>query len=408
MKCPEDIKTYAKIRPDQKLFQFLNGLDRKFKPIKWEILQVDPLPTTEAAYATVRKEAAYQNILRATNNEPQGIDTGLIIGEIDGVGFMTKGCRRNYGKKKWVTRDDKSHLKCEEYGMSRHTKEQCFCIVGYQNWWIDGNKKGTKSAKTEKEKGTKSAKTEKEKVPTTNTIFINKENTSDGRRSDGGFGGLATAENKGIEGDFSVAKCPPSVNGSAHMAQSSFKEPSGPWIFDCEATDTMTYEDIKTGWIIGSGIEREGLYYVDEVTTNGTVMLAHGTSKREACGQGEEECDTLSWLRYTSEEICPNHNTTSVRAQEQSSLNISVTEDTVPNLISEISNSQPSDSLDESPENIHETVRVQEHEEPTLTEVEEPTLANVPEKYVLPARSNRGIPLKRYTPEKPSEVLSIL
>nr|GEX20692.1 putative reverse transcriptase, RNA-dependent DNA polymerase [Tanacetum cinerariifolium] len=95
-------------------------------------------------------------------------------------------------------------------------------------------------------------------------------------------------------------------------------------------------------------------------------------------------------------------NTTSAGAQEQSSPNISVTEDTIPNLISEVSNSQPSDSLDEISKNIHETIGVQEHEEPTLTEVEEPTLIEVPEKYVLPARSNRGILLKRYTPEKTS------
>ncbi|GKB83805.1 putative copia-type protein [Tanacetum coccineum] len=98
-------------------------------------------------------------------------------------------------------------------------------------------------------------------------------------------------------------------------------------------------------------------------------------------GQGEEQCDTLSWLRYTSEERCPNQNTTSARAQEQSSPNISATKDIVPNLISEVSNSQPSDSLDEIPKNIHETVGVQEHEEPTLIEV--------PEKYVLPARGDR-------------------
>nr|GEU64849.1 putative ribonuclease H-like domain-containing protein [Tanacetum cinerariifolium] len=90
---------------------------------------------------------------------------------------------------------------------------------------------------------------------------------------------------------------------------------------------------------------------------------------------------TLSWLRYTLEESCPNQNTTSAGAQEQSSPNISSTEDTVPNLISEVSNSQPSDSLDEISENIHETVGVQEHEEPTLTEV--------PKKYVLPASKSR-------------------
>nr|GEX98265.1 putative ribonuclease H-like domain-containing protein [Tanacetum cinerariifolium] len=443
---------------------------------------------------------------------PLGIATGLIARETEGVGFVTKGYRRNDGKKKWVTRDDKSHLNCEECGMSRHTKEQCFRIVGYPDWWTDGNKKGTKSAKTEKEK-----------VPTTNTSSINKENTSDGRRSDGGFGGLATAENKGIGGDFSVAgkggkgfvknsntphsqnslfpcinnapryiqssfkclECPPSVNGSAHMAQISFKKPIAPWIFDCGATDTMTYDvsdfievsiprkthiqaanrermdvktrgmieispgiklpnclyvpslshkllsishvtkelnysilmhptfcllqDIRTGQIIRRGTKREGLYYVDEVTPSGTMMLAHGTSEREAwlwhrrlghpsvsylhtlfpelfplnkpiscetcilaksyrqtfkpsntkvkvlfsliysdgwgpapviggqsfCGHGEEQCDTLSWLRYTSEESCPNQNTTSPEAQEQSFTNISAIEDTVPNLISE-------------------------------------------------------------------------
>nr|GEV57694.1 putative reverse transcriptase, RNA-dependent DNA polymerase [Tanacetum cinerariifolium] len=171
-------------------------------------------------------------------------------------------------------------------------------------------------------------------------------------------------------------------------------------------------QDIRTRRIIGRVTKREGLYYVDEVNTSGTVMLAHGTSERDAwlwhrrlghpfvgylhtlfpelfllskpisCEtcilakshrqtfkpgntrvkwSGKEQCDTLSWLRYTSKECCPNQNTISVRAQERSSLNISATEDTVPNLISEV----------------------------TI-------------KYVLPVRSNRGIPPKRYTTEKTS------
>nr|GEZ03078.1 ribonuclease H-like domain-containing protein [Tanacetum cinerariifolium] len=98
---------------------------------------------------------------------------------------------------------------------------------------------------------------------------------------------------------------------------------------------------IRTGQIIRCGTERGGLYYVDEVTTSETVMLAYGTSKIEAwlwyrSGQGEEQCDTLSWLRYTTEESCPNQNTTSAGAQEQSSSNISDTEDTVSNLLSEL------------------------------------------------------------------------
>ncbi|KAJ0617795.1 putative RNA-directed DNA polymerase [Helianthus annuus] len=41
-------------------------------------------------------------------------------------------------------------------------------------------------------------------------------------------------------------------------------------------------QDIRTGVIIRRGIERQGLYYVDEVAHQGTVMLAHGTDNREA------------------------------------------------------------------------------------------------------------------------------
>nr|GEV05798.1 ribonuclease H-like domain-containing protein [Tanacetum cinerariifolium] len=74
MKCKKDIQTYTKIISEQKLFQFLNGLDQKFEPIKRKILRVDPLPTAEAAYAMVRKEAAHQIILGVTN-ETHGIAT---------------------------------------------------------------------------------------------------------------------------------------------------------------------------------------------------------------------------------------------------------------------------------------------------------------------------------------------
>nr|GFA65223.1 putative ribonuclease H-like domain-containing protein [Tanacetum cinerariifolium] len=90
----EDIQTYTKIRSKQKLFQFLNGLDRKFELIKREILRVDPLPTAEDAYATVHKEAAHQIILGVTNNETHGIATGLIAEETDGMA-SNKGAKKD-------------------------------------------------------------------------------------------------------------------------------------------------------------------------------------------------------------------------------------------------------------------------------------------------------------------------
>nr|GFB51002.1 putative ribonuclease H-like domain-containing protein [Tanacetum cinerariifolium] len=263
------------------------GFDRKFEPIKREILRVDPLPTAEAAYAMVRKEAAHQIILGVTN-ETHGIATGLIAGETYGMGFNP-------------------------------------------DWWTDGHK-------TASNKGAK--KDKPSTSPTANTR--NSTKNSNDRRSEGGFRGVTTAIREEGEESFLVkgkgerglnSKSPISfhlytfknrdspfmsktghqqqyLNGSAYMAQTHFKNPNGPWIFDCGATDTMSYElsdftdiskpikthiqvanrermnlkteDMRTGRIIGRGTERDGLYYVDEVVQSGTVMLAHGTTEKEA------------------------------------------------------------------------------------------------------------------------------
>nr|GFA07263.1 putative ribonuclease H-like domain-containing protein [Tanacetum cinerariifolium] len=162
-----------------------------------------------------------------------------------------------------ATRDDKSHLKCEECGMNRHTKDQCFKIIGYPDWWTDGHKTASN----------KGAKIDKPSTfPTTNTR--NSTKNSNDRRSEGGSEGVTVAVEEEGEESFSVkgkgerglnSKSPISfhlytfknrdspfisktghqqqyLNGSAYMAQTHFKNPNGPWIFDCKATDTMSYE----------------------------------------------------------------------------------------------------------------------------------------------------------------------
>ncbi|KAJ9535809.1 hypothetical protein OSB04_un001041 [Centaurea solstitialis] len=258
-----------------------------------------------------------------------------------------------------MPREDKSHLKCDHCGMTKHTNDQCFRLVGYPEWWSDGHKKGTKATGMEKGK--------------TSTVT----STNDGNRSTE-FGGMAAAATFGLNGkdddfsmctgtgvegevsttpsypqpnlstfmkkSFEICKQYPKYNGNANVAQNHVGKQNKSWIFDCGATDTMTYElseltslskprktyidttnggkwilsnclyvpalshkllsishvtkelncsvlmhptfcllqDIKTGRIIGRGTERHGLYYVVEVTQNGTVMLAHGSAEREA------------------------------------------------------------------------------------------------------------------------------
>nr|GFB50103.1 putative Gag-polypeptide of LTR copia-type [Tanacetum cinerariifolium] len=128
MTCPTDIATYNKIRSENKLFQFLNALDRKYDPIKREILLWDPLPTAEAAYAAVRKETAHQNILGGTQ---QGVTSGVkLTDDLDGIWLISKGRPSDQKFNSSSSRIDKTKLKCENCGMTKHTKEQCFEIVG--------------------------------------------------------------------------------------------------------------------------------------------------------------------------------------------------------------------------------------------------------------------------------------
>ena len=341
MKCSTDISIYNRIRAEQKLFQFLNALDRRYDSIKREILRCDPLPSSEAAYATVRKDTAHQKILGATSDTtaPQGIATGLVVnppGESEGTSLVSKGQCRPY---KQPEKQDKSHLKCEHCGKTRHTKEQCFKLVGYPEWWIDGSKKGN--------------------VTTTNNRGGNSSSSSatatNNNGGNTGFGGfMAETTGNPIGGaDLAVH---PYIGECYNVHNINNKQKT--WILDSGATDTMTFEqtdlisnttptkthvktanggvvpvegggmveitpnlkisnslyvpslshkllsishvskelncivlmypsfcilqDIRTGVIIGRGTECQGLYYVDEVNQHGTVMLTHGTTERQA------------------------------------------------------------------------------------------------------------------------------
>ncbi|GJW03614.1 hypothetical protein Tco_1562470 [Tanacetum coccineum] len=157
--------------------------------------------------------------------------------------------------------------------MSRHTTHQCFELIGYPDWWNDGHKKGNRNRGLERGKASAA-------------------NTGTDRKNSTGLGGMAATTVNEEDGSFSMST---TQNYNINQKQS--------WIFDCGATYTMTYdlsdfatstkptksyihtangEKRMTGAIIGRGTERQGLYYVDELTTSGTVMLAHGTSEKEA------------------------------------------------------------------------------------------------------------------------------
>ncbi|KAJ0625451.1 putative RNA-directed DNA polymerase [Helianthus annuus] len=141
-------------------------------------------------------------------------------------------------------------------------------------------------------------------------------------------------------------------------------------------------------------------------------------------GQGENEhIDTLGWLtRFPSSEEVITREDHSTKGESPPDTNTqptehSVTEENPSNLMPEVSNNEIPENSDVSP-NHYEC----EHTEQEQAEQSSPTFPNhgdgehiepvttaehiepreAPERYVLPPRANRGVPPKRYSPEKES------
>ncbi|XP_015057450.1 uncharacterized protein LOC107003644 [Solanum pennellii] len=138
MKCAEDITLFNSFIQRQRLYQFLAGVNDSLDKEKRDILNLDPLTTIDAAYATIRREIARRGIM--TGNSSLGRGPSEI-----GSGLVTQ--RRSDSSSR---REDKTHLKCSHCGGTKHTKEGCFKLIGYPEWWEDlrQRKAATKVTKT--------------------------------------------------------------------------------------------------------------------------------------------------------------------------------------------------------------------------------------------------------------------
>lgn len=82
MKHAEDITIYNNIVQKQRLFQFLAGINDTLDKERRDILNLDPLPTLDKAFAIIRREMSRRGIMSsASTSEPSSseIGSGLIV-----------------------------------------------------------------------------------------------------------------------------------------------------------------------------------------------------------------------------------------------------------------------------------------------------------------------------------------
>jgi len=104
------------------------------------------------AYATVRREVTRLQILKPTTSSEENTSLGEV-----GISLTARNRppeqEHGWSRPETVGRrpsqrdkEDKSHLHCTHCGMKKHTKETCFKIVGYPEWWEDFKQNNRKAA----------------------------------------------------------------------------------------------------------------------------------------------------------------------------------------------------------------------------------------------------------------------
>ncbi|KAJ1386643.1 gag-polypeptide of LTR copia-type [Sesbania bispinosa] len=128
MKDPDDVKSYQKSIERLRVHIFLAGLDDDFEQVRGEILRKEVAPDLEECYALIRRETVRRTSLKTED----------VIS--DSTAMMTrKQAKQSKGS-------EKGNYKCTQCNKDGHTKERCYEIIGYPEWW-DHSRASKKNSK---------------------------------------------------------------------------------------------------------------------------------------------------------------------------------------------------------------------------------------------------------------------
>uniref|UniRef100_A0A5B6Z3B9 Retrotransposon Copia-like N-terminal domain-containing protein n=2 Tax=Davidia involucrata TaxID=16924 RepID=A0A5B6Z3B9_DAVIN len=135
MESETDVASYQKSVQRQRVHIFLAGLDGEFEQIRGENLRKDPITELEECYALVRREY----VRRATmNGEPENSEASVIVTQNRSnqnwpPQHQQDRIRSSYPKT--ANGADKSSYKCSHCDQIGHTKNHCFELMVYPEWW---------------------------------------------------------------------------------------------------------------------------------------------------------------------------------------------------------------------------------------------------------------------------------
>jgi hypothetical protein len=139
MVYPEEIENFNKFVQETRVYMFLDGLDDRLDRVHADVVQAVSFPTVEQAYARVRQETTRQGVMLKSGDEVSQSSMVMISKGYKQLEVKLH-LNRNYSNLDWKQG-------CMHCGGLKHTKESCFHLVGFPEWWIDHKKKKTYDGK---------------------------------------------------------------------------------------------------------------------------------------------------------------------------------------------------------------------------------------------------------------------
>ena len=130
MQCAEDIQVYNSYIQEDRVYVFLDGLDDRLDKTRSDVLQMKPFPTVEQAFAYVRREDTRQSVM-LTNTGP--ISSPVLLSR----GLKIQKPNIQLSKPRAPGTGHPADGGCTYCGNPKHTRETCFKVHGYPEWWKD-------------------------------------------------------------------------------------------------------------------------------------------------------------------------------------------------------------------------------------------------------------------------------
>jgi hypothetical protein len=131
MESAKDTATLKTRIENERVYDFLAGLDPGFDQIRVQVLAQDPTPNLRSTYAFVRREELRQ---AAMLTSPPHESSALMTIQHSPSALVSSGS--------WKL-EDKESLFCTHCKGTKHTRETCFKLNGYLDWFC---KKGEGSS----------------------------------------------------------------------------------------------------------------------------------------------------------------------------------------------------------------------------------------------------------------------